>query len=70
MLICKKCGREIKTLKDFTKPNLCNLCYNIYMRKYYNENFKSDFRITVNNKTKNRIGVKDIMGAKFYENSL
>lgn len=69
-MICRQCKKEIKTLRDYYKPNWCRECYNQYMRNYYDANFKSDFRITVNNKTKNKIGVKDIMGAEVYENSM
>jgi hypothetical protein len=41
-LICKSCNNEIKTLKEYYTKGKCRICYNAYMRNYYNENFKSD----------------------------
>ena len=33
-MICRTCGKQMRTLRDYKKAHLCRLCYNKYMRDY------------------------------------
>lgn len=49
MLICKGCGKEIITLRDYHTKGQCRECRNKYMRQYYQDNFKIEVRKRVQN---------------------
>jgi NMD protein affecting ribosome stability and mRNA decay len=36
-MTCNKCGKEIKTMAEFTRKGLCRDCYNIYYLAWQNK---------------------------------